>query len=333
MFLGTSTTAERCVGVVKAQHLYKKNAAQHASDLVMLQSKDELEPWMKNKAVDCIRVDGAGDEGPSHHEVQFYWTERNFLIGKKATIVTTRHSGGSYLSRVEMQNGCLAIAHSNLFIPSTLTGPNITGQGLDYDRLATNLDVAIDVYINRVNGAPCGESEIALYKGAIDEHAKRLQDRRHELLIFLKGSKKMKSTLKETKPNDYSYFEKIWDLRNRHMVKGLPEQYVFFLLHCYETDCVHPVCQRGRPDVEMTWFEGGPSLPEIPFPIPDPARPWGGECDKCTSGCYGDFLPPKECVEHIRQLGMKDCMLTLQQSSRKHLRSPRRVKPPFQAWR
>lgn len=176
MFLGTSTTAERCVGVVKAQHLYKKNATQHTSDLVMLQSKDELEPWMKDKAVDCIRVDGAGDEGPSHHEVQFYWTERNFLLGKKATIVTTRHSGGSYLNRVEMQNGCLAIAHSNLFIPSTLTGPNITGQGLDYDRLATNLDVAIDVYINRVNGAPCGESEIALYKGAIDEHAKRLQD-------------------------------------------------------------------------------------------------------------------------------------------------------------
>ena len=44
---------------------------------------------MKDKAVDCIRVDGAGDEGPSHHEVQFYWTERNFLLGKKATIVTT----------------------------------------------------------------------------------------------------------------------------------------------------------------------------------------------------------------------------------------------------
>ena len=39
----------------------------------------------------------------------------------------------------------------------------------------------------------------------------------------------MKSTLKETKPNDYSYFEKIWDLRNRHMVKGLPERYIFFM--------------------------------------------------------------------------------------------------------
>ena len=145
---------------MKAQHLYKKNTGQHASDLVMLQSKTDLEPWMKKKAVDCIRVDGAGDEGPSHHEVHFHWTERNFLLGKKATIVIIRHNAGSYLNRVEMQNGCLAIAHRNLFIPSTLTGPNITGQGLDYDRLATNLDVAIDVYINRVNRAPCGESEI-----------------------------------------------------------------------------------------------------------------------------------------------------------------------------
>lgn len=75
----------------------------------MLHSKDELEPWMKDKAVDCIRVDGAGDEGSSHHEVQFYWTKRNFLLGMKATIVRTRHSGESYLNRVEMQNGCLAI--------------------------------------------------------------------------------------------------------------------------------------------------------------------------------------------------------------------------------
>ena len=70
------------------------------------------------------------------------------------------------------------------------------------------------------------------------------------------------------------------------------------------------MCQRGRPNVEMTWFEGGPLLAEIPFPIPDPAQPWGGECDKCTSGCYGNFLPPKGCVEHICQHGIKDCILT-----------------------
>ena len=117
---------------------------------------------MKDKAVDCIRVDD-GDEGPSHHKVQFHWTERSFFLGKKATLVTTRQRGGSYLNLVEMQNGCLALAHRNLFIPSTLTGPNITSQGLDYDRLGKKLDVTVGVYINRVSGAPCGESESTLY--------------------------------------------------------------------------------------------------------------------------------------------------------------------------
>ena len=35
------------------------------------------------KEIECIRVDGASDEGPSHEEVQFWWTERHF---KRPTI-------------------------------------------------------------------------------------------------------------------------------------------------------------------------------------------------------------------------------------------------------
>ena len=166
MFLGTATTGERCVGVVKAQPVHHKNPAQHAVDLAMLQSKDELASWLKNKAIDCIRVDSAGDEGPKHHEVQFLWTERHLLEEKVATTAMTRHSGGSYLNRVEMQNGCLALAHSNLFILSTLTGSNNSSTGIDTERLLTNLDNAINVYIDRVNGAPCGQSPITLFKGA-----------------------------------------------------------------------------------------------------------------------------------------------------------------------
>lgn len=30
------------------------------------------------KQVDCIRVDGSSDVGPSHEEVQYWWTERHF---------------------------------------------------------------------------------------------------------------------------------------------------------------------------------------------------------------------------------------------------------------
>lgn len=67
--------------------------------LISLEKQDELKPIVLNaetgavKAVDCIRVDGAADEGPSHEEVQFYWTERHLLKNKVATLVTTRNSG------------------------------------------------------------------------------------------------------------------------------------------------------------------------------------------------------------------------------------------------
>ncbi len=48
---------------------------------------------------------------PSHHN--------DYCI---ATLVSTRNSGASYLNRVELQTGCLALGHANLFIPSTLGG-------------------------------------------------------------------------------------------------------------------------------------------------------------------------------------------------------------------
>ena len=77
---------------------------------------------LKDKEFDCIRVDGAHDENPAELEIQFLWTERHAANSKTCPIVTTRHSGGRYLKRVELQNGCLALAHSHLFGPSTLNG-------------------------------------------------------------------------------------------------------------------------------------------------------------------------------------------------------------------
>ena len=75
---------EVCVGVVKALiGIHQKNPCQHASHLKMLEEVEELKPvfWNfesdKQKRIDCVRVDGASDEGPSHEEVQFYWTERH----------------------------------------------------------------------------------------------------------------------------------------------------------------------------------------------------------------------------------------------------------------
>ena len=68
----------------------------------MLEAKPELKPAFMNphtgnrKLIECVRVDGAGDEGPVHEEVQFLWTLLH-LEKETAALVTTRSSGSSYL--------------------------------------------------------------------------------------------------------------------------------------------------------------------------------------------------------------------------------------------
>ena len=78
LFMGTENTAETCVGVVKAHQVFPKNPAQHAADFELLYDHPDIQPLLQNKDVDCIRVDGASDEGPSHFEVQFMWTEWHY---------------------------------------------------------------------------------------------------------------------------------------------------------------------------------------------------------------------------------------------------------------
>ena len=126
-----------CAGVVKPAKVYPKNPAQHAADFKKLASVLELEPAFSNhciglpKRVDCIHVDGAGDERPGHVEVQYWWTLHHIETYTEATLVTLRSSGSSYLNRVELQNGCLSLVHANLFIPSTLNGSCCSGSDVD----------------------------------------------------------------------------------------------------------------------------------------------------------------------------------------------------------
>ena len=90
-------------------------------------------------------------------------------------MVTTRSSSSSFLNRVELQNGCLSRGHSNLFIPSTLSGSCSEDSNINNDILCRNLDLAIDTYISFVNKAPCGSTVIHLYKDAdcTDHHMYR----------------------------------------------------------------------------------------------------------------------------------------------------------------
>lgn len=148
MFLETETTPETCVGVAKAHTVHKKNPGQHAGDLEMVANHDEAK-YAFSGEIDCIRVDGATDEGPSHFQVQFMWTERHLRHGKICTLVTSRFAGGSYLNKVELQNGCLALGHSNLFIPSTIYGSNFVNGELDRKLLVQNLEVALSTCVHK----------------------------------------------------------------------------------------------------------------------------------------------------------------------------------------
>ena len=155
-FTATRTTGEICAGVVKAHALYPKNPAQHAADLKMLANSPELKnafynPLNKPKEIVCVRVDGASDEGPSHLEVQFWWTNFHLTHSNYITLISTRSSGSSYLNRVELQNGCLSQAHSNIFIPSTLRGSCTSESGvIDQVKLKQNLEAATDVCVTSV---------------------------------------------------------------------------------------------------------------------------------------------------------------------------------------
>ena len=90
--------------------------------------------------------------------------------------------------------------------------------------------------------------------------------------VIDQGSQKKKEELRKKKPTLYSYFDKVWNVKNRHQVLDLPR------------NCPHPLCQTGKPPCEMTWFPGGPSVKTIPMPVPDPSRPWGNP--NCAS-CHG----------------------------------------------
>ena len=308
LFMETENTPVTCVGVVKPQKIYPKHPGQHAADLNMLSSHAEVKLLMEGKKIECIRVDGAMDESPSLQEVQFQWTERHFKQGTLCTIVTSRYSGGSYLSKVELQNGCLALGHSNVFIPSTIHGSNMDADGkLCYKKLKKNMDAAADVYINTVSGTPCFGTQIHLVKGAADEVSELYCDRRAKLLAFLRGSKKAKENLRQSYPQDFQYFSEIWEIHKRHMVPELPTNYLFMLLPCYHPQCSHPECTKGKPLVEPTWYPGGPPLSFLPLPIPDPLRPWGGPCEKCVDVCTGHFLKPEDHIKLLKEKRTVSC--------------------------
>ena len=149
------------------------------------------------------------------------------------------------------------------------------------------MDLAIEAYISRINHCSCGDTCIHLYRGADASSHLEVRD---SLLTFLKGSKMAKESLHWEKPTMYARFQSVWNVRNKHMVKGLPSQYIFMLTCCFDQECSHPVCQKGKPSEMPTWYKGRPAVTHLPLPVVDVDRPWGNTT--CCS-CKGFVLATK----------------------------------------
>ena len=170
---------------------------------------------------------------------------------------------------MELQNGCLAQGHTNLFIPSTLNGSCIQNGKIYNEKLSKNLNDVIDVYISRVNGSPCRDAKIHLFKGPQSTGNQKLRDM---FKIYVKGNEKEKMALQNNHPDEFKAIQDVWTLRDKHMVKGLPSKYVFHLVCCYGEDCIHPECKGGPPEELPVWYPGGPLVTFLPMPVPDIGR-------------------------------------------------------------
>lgn len=101
--------------------------------------------------------------------------------------------------------------------------------------------------------------------------------------------------MQKNNPEMYMKISEILDLKRRHLCPGAPTKYVFYLYCCYEKDCIHPHCKQGRPEVEPTWYPGGPPLSFLPLPTVDPEPPFGSnDCSQCKGVCTGHYLKPEQ---------------------------------------
>ena len=134
------------------------------------------------------------------------------------------------------------------------------------------------MFISRVQGAPCGEVKVQFYKGANGHEAKRLLNRRQMKLKF--GKSNEKESLQR------------------------PNKYFLLLTLRFQPGRPHSLCMAGNKK-QSCWYQGGPPLTYFPIPVPDPAKPWGGDCSSCKSQCPGHYLKPQQAWLHVQEHGNK----------------------------
>ena len=149
------------------------------------------------------------------------------------------------------------------------------------------------MYISRVQGAPCGEAKVQLYKGADGPEAKKLLNRRQMLLKFLSGKSTEKESLQRNHPEMYKYFQQVWKVYLSHKLPKLSNKYFLVLALFFQPRCPHSLCMAGNKK-QGCWYQCGPPLTYFPLPVHDPAKLWGGDCSSCKGQCPGHYMKPHE---------------------------------------
>ena len=117
----------------------------------------------------------------------------------------------------------------------------------------------------------CKDAKIQYYTGASSTEYQHLRDK---LLKYLHAGKSQKAAL-EKEHSDFKLITTVLVVCKRHMNKTVPSHYIFHLVCCYEKECPHPVFQTGPPQEVSCWYEGGPSVRDIPLPLLDPQYAYG----------------------------------------------------------
>ena len=110
------------------------------------------------------------------------------------------------------------------------------------------------------------------------------------LLKFLSGKSTEKESLQRNHPEMYKYFQQVWKVYLSHKLPNLSNKYFLVLALCFQPGCPHSLCMAGNKE-QSCWYQGGPPLTYFPLPVPDPAKPWGGDCSSCKGQCPGHYKP------------------------------------------
>ena len=83
----------------------------------------------------------------------------------------------------------------------------------------------------------------------------------------------------------WAHFERVWSVREAHLVtSSMPSKYCFLLKCCGAASCHHPRCKDGKSDFKC--FENGPSIDDA-LPIPVVNRE---PCSRNCNNCFGHYV-------------------------------------------